>query len=159
MHPAFTNIDRIMRLDWMNQAACAKPLPQALTPANWYPGHGEANHTATRNAIELCHDCPVNGDCLVYALINDRYHDTGIYGGLTHKHRRRLRHILQDSGQMPIIRQCTICGQQYAAKAINVRRTDACCSPNCRRTMTRRTAARRRLHNTNGTDRHLHTAK
>ena len=148
MHPAFTtpNLNRITRLDWMNQAACAKPLPPKLTPANWYPQAHQGNATPVRNALKICATCPVRGDCLVDALINDRWRVWGIIrGGYTSRTRRNLRAALQRAGTMPLLRQCAICGTWYTPHTTgmadrgrqpagyNVRSIDARCSPTCRK--------------------------
>ena len=68
--------------DWRRRAACAE-----VDPALWHPNIGHEEDAQTARAI--CHTCPVEGDCLIFALDNDiRY---GIWGGMSDTDRRALR--------------------------------------------------------------------
>ncbi len=60
--------------------------------------------TSERAAKKFCRMCPVQGDCLEYALVYDTY---GVWGGLSYKERKRkypasyrsiLREDYKDSG-------------------------------------------------------------
>lgn len=64
-------------LDWQGQAVCAQTDPEAFFPEKG----GTANP-----AKQICDDCPVQQQCLDYALANDEPH--GIWGGLSDRQRR-----------------------------------------------------------------------
>lgn len=66
--------------DWREHARCAQTDPEAFFP--------EKGGSA-REAKRICRDCPVQSECLDYALAHDiRY---GIWGGASERERRRLR--------------------------------------------------------------------
>lgn len=68
--------------DWRTRADC-----RSVDPALWHPETGHEQDS--RKARRICHQCPVEGQCLNYALDQDiRY---GIYGGMSKTDRRRLR--------------------------------------------------------------------
>ena len=64
---------------WQGRAICAQSDPE-----RWFPEQGGS----TQLAKEICASCPVQVQCLEYAMENDLC--DGIYGGLTAKDRRRL---------------------------------------------------------------------
>lgn len=65
--------------DWMAQAVCAQ-----VDPKLFYPEQGGS----TRQAKAVCARCPVQAECLAYALAQgERY---GIWGGLGSHTRRKL---------------------------------------------------------------------
>ena len=67
--------------DWMAYALCAQTDPEAF-----FPEKGGSTH----DAKIVCQACAVRADCLTYAIENDlRY---GIWGGLSERERRKLRH-------------------------------------------------------------------
>lgn len=66
---------------WQNQAACA-----GMNPDLFFPDAGGAGAKAAK---AICHVCPVEAECLQYALDNDERH--GIFGGTTPRERQRLR--------------------------------------------------------------------
>jgi len=70
---------------WQTHAACQQ-LPTDL----FFPiGHGPRAQAQTRLAKEVCNACPVQAQCLGYALAaNARY---GVFGGLGEDERRELR--------------------------------------------------------------------
>jgi WhiB family transcriptional regulator, redox-sensing transcriptional regulator len=73
------------QLDWMTDAACIEIGTEAFFPAAVSSGPNRAAAKATR----ICHErCPVEADCLQYALTNGLEH--GIFGGLTARERRLL---------------------------------------------------------------------
>lgn len=73
----------ILRQAWRERAAC-----QGHSPALWFPeGHTPAD--ATDIALDICHSCPVQTQCLEHALATPEHH--GIWGGLTETE-RKLRH-------------------------------------------------------------------
>jgi WhiB family redox-sensing transcriptional regulator len=70
---------------WMDGAACAgKPLEW------WFPVTHNGNDGTARAAKALCSTCPVQTECLQFALdSDDRY---GIFGGLLPHERYALTH-------------------------------------------------------------------
>ena len=69
-------------LDWMDQAACA-----GLDDHTFFPEHGQAGDYQTARAV--CATCPVQPDCLAYAV--EHCIDHGFWGGTTAKDRNRAR--------------------------------------------------------------------
>ena len=66
---------------WTTDALCAQ------TDGDWwYPELG----SPARAAKTICRACPVTAECLDYALTHHEAY--GIWGGLTERQRRRLRH-------------------------------------------------------------------
>ena len=68
---------------WRDDAAC-RNQPQHI----WFPPKGKS----ARPAKTICATCPVQTDCLQYAVDNNIRH--GIWGGLTERDRRPLRRPL-----------------------------------------------------------------
>lgn len=68
-------------VDWA-AAACA-----GLDPDLFHPGRGE-NATPAKT---VCRACPVQADCLAWALANHEHH--GIWGGRSERERRRLLEV------------------------------------------------------------------
>ena len=71
-------------LQWMNDALCTQVGSDVFFPEN-----GENQ----QQAIQVCRRCPVQLDCLEYALNLDEsgvWNVLGIWGGLTVKERRAL---------------------------------------------------------------------
>lgn len=65
---------------WQDRARCL-----GVEPELFYPQKGDSLEPAKR----ICASCPVQRDCLQYALEhNERY---GIWGGTSERERRRLR--------------------------------------------------------------------
>lgn len=69
-----------MEQEWQEQALCAQTDPEAF-----FPEKGGS----TREAKRICQACPVQDDCLEFALENDERF--GIWGGLSERERRRLK--------------------------------------------------------------------
>jgi len=69
---------------WMVQAACANHSDPDL----WFPGTGD-QVSLSAPAKAICRDCPVQPECLDYALTYPSLQ--GIWGGLTEPERRQLR--------------------------------------------------------------------
>lgn len=80
-----------LRHPWMDDAACAANDPDLFFP------EGKANDVVLgeKRAVKVCTTCPVQAECLEYALANDERY--GVWGGLTptelnaRKGRRRPR--------------------------------------------------------------------
>jgi len=66
---------------WRESAVCAQTDPEM-----WFPDKGGSIRLAKR----ICASCPVTAPCLDYALDHGMRH--GVWGGLTERERRLLRH-------------------------------------------------------------------
>jgi WhiB family redox-sensing transcriptional regulator len=71
--------------EWLRQAACVDADPELFFPV------GETGPAAlqTRQAKEVCHTCPVERQCLEWALSTGR--TSGVWGGTDENERQRLR--------------------------------------------------------------------
>lgn len=67
---------------WMDEGACVEP---GVDPDAFFPERG----ASSREAKDICHECPVREQCLEYALTNNE--TFGIWGGLSERQRRPLR--------------------------------------------------------------------
>ena len=70
----------VVRQIWFDRAACLQADPEAF-----YPEKGGSSRAAKR----VCHTCPVQAECLSYALANDERF--GIWGGMSERERRQLK--------------------------------------------------------------------
>jgi WhiB family redox-sensing transcriptional regulator len=71
-------------LSWMASGLCVGMDVDGFFPERGMPGRRQA-----QRAIEVCAACPVQADCLEFAIAtNERY---GVWGGKTERDRRRLR--------------------------------------------------------------------
>ena len=80
---------------------CADARRDDMTPEDWHPV-GELLGRRTEMAIRACQWCPVQDDCLRWALDEDQR--TGIWGGLTPVERgtiRRIRSRVGDQDWIP----------------------------------------------------------
>ena len=68
------------KADWWSKALCL-----GANNDMFFPERG----ASTKEAKEVCRNCPVREECLEYALINAE--KFGIWGGLSERERRRLR--------------------------------------------------------------------
>ncbi|QHY99683.1 Transcriptional regulator WhiB1 [Streptomyces sp. S4.7] len=71
--------------EWLRDAACAHADPELFFPVG---DSGPAAEQAER-AKEVCHSCPVERQCLEWALNTGR--TSGVWGGTDDEERRRLR--------------------------------------------------------------------
>lgn len=67
---------------WMLDAKCLDADPEAF-----FPEKGGS----TREAKRICNACPVQDECLEWALDNEERF--GIWGGMSERERRRLRRL------------------------------------------------------------------
>lgn len=67
------------RLSWQDFALCAQTDPDIF-----FPEKGGSTTPATT----VCASCPVQGECLEYAITHDIRH--GIWGGMSDNDRRRI---------------------------------------------------------------------
>ena len=65
---------------WQTRAACADSDPDLFT-----------TNELTLGVQLICASCPVQGDCLDYALDHDERF--GIWGGMSSRERRRLHRV------------------------------------------------------------------
>lgn len=70
------------RMIWAERAACAGHRD----PQRWFP---ERSFGGVGLARAVCANCPVEAECLEYALAN--HIKVGVWGGLSEKERRPLR--------------------------------------------------------------------
>lgn len=76
-------------ISWMDGAACAT-LPKGSTESMFYPkGEGEKFQPKIIASKEICAACPVQQDCLNWALTTDE--NFGTWGGMTEWERRKIR--------------------------------------------------------------------
>ena len=68
------------RPSWMASAACSR-----AGTADWFPGKGRAPTTARA----VCQSCPVQTECLDYALDDENL--AGVWGGTTARERKAMR--------------------------------------------------------------------
>lgn len=71
---------RVAEQDWRAMGSCSKTDPDL-----WF-AVGAMEH---KQAKRICRECPVQSQCLAYAM--DEPVDHGIWGGLTERERRRFR--------------------------------------------------------------------
>lgn len=69
---------------WRDAALCAQ-----VDPDRWFPDKGGA----TNAAIRVCKRCPVQAECLQYALDNDERY--GVWGGVGERDRRRMKRTIK----------------------------------------------------------------
>ena len=69
------------RFEWMDQASC-----KGLTNI-FFPGRGDTS--AVKLAELICSQCPVQQQCLEYAIRNIEF--IGIWGGMSERKRRIMR--------------------------------------------------------------------
>jgi WhiB family redox-sensing transcriptional regulator len=68
--------------DWQRRAACRDEDPELFFPTS-------PAAAAIWSARAVCRRCPVEGDCLRWAL--DTGQDHGVWGGMTEEERRDAR--------------------------------------------------------------------
>jgi hypothetical protein len=103
---------------WMDRALCAQTDPQLFFPES------SAN---PNEAKRICSSCPVQTECLTYAI--EQNDPNGVWGGLGPRERKRLRKT----------RPCQVCEGPipWAGHA-----TPKCCSDECREQARRASSAR-----------------
>ena len=70
-------------LAWQDLARCAEVDPEV-----WFPEKGGS----TRPAKAVCQNCEVRAQCLEYALEHEYIAGYGIWGGMSERERRHLKH-------------------------------------------------------------------
>jgi len=100
---------------WMKQGACS-----GMDAAMFFPELGEHGDEAK----QVCAVCPVQSDCLDYAVQIEDLH--GIWAGLTYSARRteqKRRGILNVPGTQI---ECSECGELFTIAGKNASRQRAC---------------------------------
>ena len=65
--------------DWQARGACKGKIN------HFFPSRGES----VAHAKKICAECPVQGECLEYALENSELF--GVWGGMSERQRQRIR--------------------------------------------------------------------
>lgn len=99
-------------LEWMDQALCRN----VDVGDTFFPDKGGSN----RDAKRICADCPVQAECLAYALDNDER--DGVFGGLSPEERHKLSGSPRNHSLI-----CSNCGGEFTS----VKRTTRFCGPAC----------------------------
>jgi WhiB family redox-sensing transcriptional regulator len=99
---------------WVDQALCAQ-----IDHDLWFPDVGGS----TQAAIRVCKACPVQQECLEYALKRSEPH--GIWGGYSERERRRLRQGLSPR------KERLVCGKGHEYAKVGRTSQGAC--KECRR--------------------------
>jgi len=79
--------------DWRRAAACQDAEPELFFPVS----ATTASAGTVRRAKLICMSCPVQAQCLSYAMAHRQ--EQGIWGGLTDDERRSLRARMSGPGQ------------------------------------------------------------
>jgi len=79
--------DEVPETPWTDKANC-----RGHDPDLWFPTGGSTweERKAVRFAVDICHACPVETECLEYALM---YEQQGIWGGRTQREREAMRRV------------------------------------------------------------------
>lgn len=80
--------EMLERPEWQRQGLC-----RVYPDVNWYPERGES----TVAAKAICARCPVQAQCLEYALA--RREHNGVWGGTSDRERRRIGKVVSMSGR------------------------------------------------------------
>lgn len=64
------------------------PICRTTDPEVWFPEQGDGSKESVRQAKKWCKECPVQMECLAYAVANREAF--GIWGGLTVEERSKM---------------------------------------------------------------------
>jgi WhiB family transcriptional regulator, redox-sensing transcriptional regulator len=81
--------------DWRSQGACLSADPDLFFPIS----PGGASQRQVRRAKAVCATCPVQAECLAFAVETRQVH--GVWGGLGEEELARLRRSLRPPGAAP----------------------------------------------------------
>jgi WhiB family redox-sensing transcriptional regulator len=84
---------RVTDGDWRHRAGCLDEDPELFFPV----GTTGPAEQQIQDAKAVCALCPVQGECLEWALGAGSQADFGVWGGLTEEERRSLRRRRQRS--------------------------------------------------------------
>jgi hypothetical protein len=104
---------------WVTEGLCTQ-----IDPDMWFPEKSQRRPLA----VAICRGCPVQVECLTWALENDEHY--GIWGGTTHLERRRLGYGKYDPTTLPVIPLAPTNedwhGQPWGAKKHRREKTEIC---------------------------------
>lgn len=109
--------------EWMSSAVCATADPEA-----WHPPKG----ASTLPARLICASCPVQRECLIFALENNE--ETGVWGGYSYRQRLRLKRgetvalAVRPEPRDPLT--CVLCGTEFEASHSSAKYCSRYCSRN-----------------------------
>jgi hypothetical protein len=86
----------------------------AYPKVDWYPPPQKPAAAAV--AVAVCQRCPVQTECLLFAL--HRGEIDGIWGGLSAKKRARLRTMLDRLGLALPLHRCAYCGGEFRVSVL-----------------------------------------
>ncbi len=81
--------------DWRSRGACLSADPDLFFPIS----PGGASQRQVRRAKAVCGTCPVQAECLAFAVETGQVH--GVWGGLGEEELARLRRGLRAAGAAP----------------------------------------------------------
>lgn len=84
-YPMGVQPENVLLFQKLIQGAAENSSPCIQDPETWFSGEYEDIALAKR----LCRDCPLQRECLDYAIRNNE--QGGVWGGMTHGDRYRLR--------------------------------------------------------------------
>lgn len=96
--------------DWRTRAACRREDPEL-----WFPEAGDNG----ADAKAVCGRCPVQPDCLEYAVVSGQ--TAGIWAGENERGLRRLRAergLTRPVKRVPVDRVCQLAGQGWSNRQI-----------------------------------------
>ncbi|AFO10185.1 WhiB [Mycobacterium phage Taj] len=115
----FIRLAEVHTEDWRRDAICTQIDPEA-----WFPEKGIRND----DAKETCWKCPVQPQCLQWAL---KHNELGVWGGFSEKERARIKR-----GELPPVKparftekECLQCGEVFEP----VTRRARFCSQKCKK--------------------------
>lgn len=129
-------------LSWQDRGLCAQTDPE-----EFFPDKGGA----TRYAKAICAVCPVQAECLDYALANDERF--GVWGGTTERDRRKIKRALADEAGIERV-PCDRCSETFTrqvdlarhVKATHERVILALPCPACDHVATTQAGAKNHIH-------------
>ena len=105
---------------WSERGKCREEVTagRALS-AWWFPEAGQANGPDSKAAIAICNACPVQQECLQWAI---RWKEQGLWGGKSARQRQRV----------PVrVRVCIECNTEFEHVITGGGRQPATCSQTC----------------------------
>ena len=92
-------------LSWMGEAHCSNLDVNVWIPDYDFSQGQAANRDVQQIGLQICRECPVQIECLNFALATTDYVTYGIWGGTTELQRKALKNtgisFVSDAGQIP----------------------------------------------------------
>lgn len=98
-----------LTLDWRDAAACREVDPELFF------ANGGDRKAQERDAKRVCASCPVQPQCLEWALANSQH--IGVWGGMTEDERRGMARVRQPAMDRCLNRQAWIERQLQAGRS------------------------------------------